>query len=248
MILISLFLLQLTQTIYPMKERILALLLLKFAGVRKDALALMAGNLDMQVTTEAEAQALIDKITVEKVTEFVKEYRAEVDKEVSTGIKTNETKLKEKFDLVEKKPGATPPATPPAEPPANDLSAQIAAAVSAAMKPLTDQIASINAGKITETRKATLEAKLKDVPENFKAKVLKDFGRMSFQKDEDFDAYLTDTDTDIAALNQELADKGLGQQGRPNFGTPGKDGVSKATQDYLNSAKPDANQFEGKKI
>ncbi len=234
-------------------EKILALLVAKFAGVRKDGLALMARQLDMQVTTEAEAQALVDKITVEKVTEFVKTYRADVDKEISTGIKTNETKLKEKFDFVERnKSGDPDPDADPTDPKdpkdSKDVSAMIIAAVSAAVKPLQEQISSINNGKVNDSRKGTLETKLKDLPENFKTKVLKDFSRMNFESDEKFTEYLTETDTDITALKQELADSGLGQQGRPAFGQQNKDGVSQATLEYLKSKEKDADPMTGKEL
>lgn len=235
-----------------MYEKILALLLAKFAGVRKDGLALLAKQLDMQVTTEAEAQALIDKIAVEKVTDFVKDYRAGVDKEVSTGVKTNETTLREKFSFVEKAT-PTPPASTPPDPSKEgfkpeDLASYLKTALEAAVKPLQDKIMSFESGKTNESRKGSLEAKLKDAPENFKAKILKDFTRMSFNTDEDFNTYLTETEQDLAALTQELADQGLGQQGRPSFAAQTKDGVSKATQDYIDSVKPEGNQFEGKKI
>jgi hypothetical protein len=236
-----------------MLEKIIALLTAKFAGVRKDGLALLAKQIDMQVTTEAEAQALIDKLPAEKVTDFVKDYRAEVDKEVSTGVKTNEKTLREKYNFTEKTTPAPPDPTPPAPDlskglKAEDLAALIKQNVEAAIKPLQEEITTFKSGKTLETRRASLEEKLKEAPENFKAKILKDFTRMSFNTDDDFNTYLTETEQDLAALTQELADQGLGQQGRPAFAAQTKDGVSKATQSYIDSTKPEGGQFEGKKI
>lgn len=77
-----------------MKERILALLIAKFSGVRKDGLTALARSLALQCATEDEAKALVDKLTDAQVGEFVKEYRADVDKEVSDSNKTFETNLK----------------------------------------------------------------------------------------------------------------------------------------------------------
>ena len=86
-----------------MKEKILALLTASFAGVRKDALNQMARTLALQVKSEDDAKKLVEKLTKAQVDDFVKEYRAEVDKEVSEGTKSFETNLKKKSDFVEKK-------------------------------------------------------------------------------------------------------------------------------------------------
>ena len=66
-------------------QQILALLIAKFSGVRKDGLEQMARTLALQCTNEDEAKTLIEKITDAQVNEFVKEYRKIVDKEVSDG-------------------------------------------------------------------------------------------------------------------------------------------------------------------
>lgn len=198
-------------------EQIAALLVAKFPGVRKDGLAQIARVIPFQVTTDDEIQALIDKLEVDKVTEAVKEFRKNVDKEVSDATKTHETNLKKKFDFKEKKvePGEpTPPG--PADP--SDVASIIKAAVAEAVKPLQDRLTSFEGERTTGSRLQTLEGKIKDMPETFKAKVLKDFKRMNFQDDTAFNEYLTETETDIAAFNQELADSGLGQQGKPLAG------------------------------
>ena len=69
-------------------QQILALLIAKFSGVRKDGLEQMARTLALQCTNEDEAKTLVEKITDAQVNEFVKEYRKIVDKEVSDGCCT----------------------------------------------------------------------------------------------------------------------------------------------------------------
>ena len=86
-----------------MNEKLISLLTAKFAGVRKDGLAQMAAVLSLQVENEQEATALVEKLTDEKVNNFVKDWRKGVDKEVSEATKTHEGNLKKKYDLVEKK-------------------------------------------------------------------------------------------------------------------------------------------------
>ncbi len=85
-----------------MKEVILALLIAKFSGVRKDVLNHLARTFALQATNENEAKALVDKITDAQVNEFVKEFRTDVDKEVSESNKTFEANLKKKYEFVEK--------------------------------------------------------------------------------------------------------------------------------------------------
>lgn len=199
-------------------QQILALLQAKFAGVRKDGLAQLARMIALQVTSQEEAQALIDKLDVEKVTETVKDYRKDVDKEVSEANKTYEGNLKKKFKFVELD-DPTPADDPTKKTNPDDLQAAIKAAVAEVVKPLNDEIAALRGSKISESRLQMLTEKLgscKD--ETFKAKVLKDFNRMSFTDDNAFNEYLTETETDIAAFNQDLANKGLGEQGKPMFG------------------------------
>jgi hypothetical protein len=77
-----------------MKEKLLALLTAKFAGVRKDGLTQLAHALSLQAANDEEAEALIGKLTKDQVDTYIKEFRADVDKEVIEGNKTFETNLK----------------------------------------------------------------------------------------------------------------------------------------------------------
>lgn len=121
-----------------MKETILALLTVKFSGERKDGLTQLAGSLALQAETKEEAQALIEKLSQQKVTDFIKDWRSGVDKEITTATKTTEEKLKEKFDFVEKGKGGTDPITDPAK--GDDIDSKIQAAVQAAVTPLTQKL------------------------------------------------------------------------------------------------------------
>lgn len=226
-------------------EQILALLALKFSGVRKDGLAQMARNIALIVTTEAEVQALIDKMDVNKVTETVKDYRKEIDKEVSDSNKTYETNLKKKYDFKDK---AEPGKTDSPAPDPTDIASIVKASLAEALKPLQDKLAGFEGQKVTETRLQSLEGKLTGVPDTFKAQKLKDFKRMNFDTDESFTEYLTETETDLAAFNQELADKGLGQHTKPMFGQQNKDGVSAAVTKFIEEKAKPENALGGKEV
>lgn len=231
-----------------LKEFILALLVTKFVGVRKDGLAQLAGSLALQAEKEEEATALVEKITADKVTNFVKDWRSEVDKEVSTSTQTFEKTLKDKYDLVEKKDPA--PADPPKPVDPNnpvDIAAIIAKAVSDAVAPIQQKLNGIEGEKVKTSRLEQMTEKLTGVPETFKTQKLNDFNRMNFESDEQFAEYLTETETNIVAFNQELADNGMSSHARPFVGSQNKDGVSTSVASFI-ASKTDEKPLSGKEL
>ena len=226
-----------------MKKTILALLVAKFQGARKDGLNVLAGILALQASTEDEAKALVEKITDAQVNEFIKDYRKDVDKEVSESNKTFETNLRKKYDFKEKEvePGNDPSKNP------NDIAEIVKAAVAAAVKPFEEKLSGYETKNIADSRLAKLNEKLND--ETFKAQTLKDFARMTFATDDDFTQYLNDKTADIATANQNMANAALGgASGKPLFAQKGDDGISKGVADYVASQKPEANAFTGKEV
>ena len=229
-----------------MKKTILALLVAKFQGARKDGLNVLAGILALQASTEDEAKALVEKITDAQVNEFIKDYRKDVDKEVSESNKTFETNLRKKYDFKEKEvePGNDPSKNP------NDIAEIVKAAVAAAVKPFEEKLSGYETKNIADSRLAQLNEKLNGCKdETFKAQTLKDFARMTFANDDDFTQYLNDKTADIATANQNMANAALGgASGKPLFAQQGDDGVSKGVADFVASQKPEANAFTGKEV
>ena len=229
-----------------MKKTILALLVAKFQGARKDGLNVLAGILALQASTEDEAKALVEKITDAQVNEFIKDYRKDVDKEVSESNKTFETNLRKKYDFKEKEtePGGDPNKNP------ENLAEIVKAAVAAAVKPFEEKLSGYETKNIADSRLAKLNEKLNDCKdETFKAQTLKDFARMTFANDDDFTQYLNDKTADIATANQNMANAALGgASGKPLFAQKGDDGISKGVADYVASQKPEANAFTGKEV
>jgi formyltetrahydrofolate synthetase len=201
-----------------MKEKILALLLTQFSGVRKDGLNHIANIIALQVDTEDEAKALVGKLTAEQVNSFISDWRKEADAEINKANKTYEAGLRNKYDFTEKKAEPANPTEPEKDIDAAAIKKLITESIANATKPLLEQINSFKVGETAKTRLQTLNDKLKECnDENFKAKALKDFARMQFETDEAFNEYLTDTDTDIKIANQNVADSGLGAQSPPFF-------------------------------
>ena len=67
---------------------ILALLQSKFAGVRKDGLQQLAAVISVQVANEEEANEVVGKLTADKVSKFVTDWRKTTDAEIAKANKT----------------------------------------------------------------------------------------------------------------------------------------------------------------
>lgn len=230
-----------------MKEVILALLIAKFSGVRKDVLNHLARTFALQATNENEAKALVDKITDAQVNEFVKEFRADVDKEVSESNKTFEANLKKKYEFVEKGKKVEPGNQ---DPDPNNISEIVKLAVAEAVKPFQEKLSGYEADNVAKTRLQALNEKLNNCKdENFKAQTLKDFTRMNFKDDADFNEYLSGKEADIATANQNKADADLSNSGgSPLFSQKEESGISKGVAEYVENLKPDNDTFKGKEI
>jgi hypothetical protein len=221
-------------------EDILALLATKFTGARKDGLSQLSRIISLQQATEEEAKALVEKLTKAQVDDFIKEFRAEVDREVSESNKTAETNLRKKFDFVEKKepePSKSDAPDPTKKDDPTDIAAMIKNAVAEAVKPFQTELAGYKAGNVEKVRLQSLTEKLNNCKDTtFKEKVLKDFARIKFETDDEFNEYLTDTEKDITTANQNVANSTLGNAGKP-FSANGNNGTGVSKEEVEAIAK-----------
>lgn len=81
-------------------------------------------------------------------------------------------------------------------------------------KTLSDQLAAIKGEKLTDTRRSKLETLLKGT-KSFGESKLRDFRRMKFDTDDDFDEFFSEVEADLKAFNQERANAGLEKLGLP---------------------------------
>lgn len=79
---------------------------------------------------------------------------------------------------------------------------------------LKDEVATLKGEKIATSRKAKLEAVLKDSG-TFGTRTLKSFNKMSFENDEEFEEFLSEVTEDLKVYNQERANAGLSTMGTP---------------------------------
>ena len=229
-----------------MFEKIIELLTAKFTGIRKDAIEMLARNLALQCDNDDDVTAAIGKLTDEKVNDFVKGYRSQVDKEVSASISANEKNLRKKYDFIEKKiDGNEPKKTEGND--ANDISAIINAAIAKAIEPFQNEISNLKQENTSKSRLQQVNDKLNACKNDvYKNQMLKAYQKMAFADDEKFNEYLTELDSDIAEANQSFANDSL-RGVKPLKSEVNNDGVSKAVSDFISSQSTDS-AFAGKKI
>lgn len=94
----------------------------------------------------------------------------------------------------------------------NDATPEWAKSMLDTVKALTDEVTALKAEKTTTSRKSKLEALLKDTGV-FGERTLKNFSRMKFENEEEFEDYYSEVEADLKKLNQERADAGLSSLG-----------------------------------
>lgn len=200
-----------------MKELILAALRTKYDGVSDAILNRMADKIAKTVTGESGIAAAVEAITTQQLLEAYGDSRATEaansavanyeKKHLLKDGKSIETKTATKEDKIE--PGEKEGAT--------DLE-QIKAAIAVAMAPITKELEILKAEKNDSSRKRSLEEALKDTPEYFKKKALRDFDRVAptIQDDDAFEAYMSEIKEDaIVFSNETTANAAV-------FGTPSR--------------------------
>jgi len=91
------------------------------------------------------------------------------------------------------------------------------------------ELSAIKTGKTAETRKARLEKEIKDTGV-FGQRILRNFERMSFNDEDDFEEFMTSVKDDLKAYNKERTDKGLEALGVIPSGGQSKEGDHKSEE------------------
>ena len=230
-------------------QQILALLKAQFPGVREDGLQQLAAALSLQVETKEQATELVGKLTAEKVDNYVKDWRKKADAEIAKANQTFESGLKEKYDFVEKGKPASQPNPQPKPTPGGITLEQIKELIHSEMADVHQSITDINAGRVAADREARFVKALDDAGIKGKTRdlLLDGFKGRTFADDAAFESFMTTQGTELTALAQEQADKGLLSGGKPIFGAVNEQGVSKAVQDYI-ASRTSGDTLTGKEI
>ncbi|TFU95270.1 hypothetical protein E4T81_01710 [Barnesiella sp. WM24] len=221
--------------------------------MRKDGLQQLAAVIGVQVANEEEANEVVGKLTADKVSKFVTEWRKTADAEIAKANKTHEDGLRRKYDFKEKEQPGEPQPGEETPPTGGALTAeQIRAIIREENKVIRDEYASLRAEKTVATRREQFVAKLEAAKIEGKERelMLRSFDRIAptFKDDEDFNGYLNGVQGDLDAIAQERSDKGLLNHEKPLFGAVNKEGISAGVADYIASQSETNPALTGKEI
>lgn len=192
---------------FRMKEKIFTALKNKFKnlGFGDKAFEGVAAFLATTITEEDQIETGITGVEG-----LLKGFQGDSDKRVNDAVTKAKTEAEKKVDPNQSSGGDSEPKKTDTE-----VVPDWAKSLLETNKQLASEVSALKSGKTADARRQTLESKLKDAQPKLREKILKDFSRMSFEKDEDFDTYLTETESDLADFNQSLTDQGLGQSKQP---------------------------------
>lgn len=201
------------------KAEILALLVAKFASVRKDGLEQMALSLVPLCPSKEKAEEIVGALTADQVGEFVKEWRKSADAENQKAIETFKKSLPQPQPEPKQDPKPDPKPNPQPESPAPQamtpeaIAKIVSEAVAAQVKPLQEEVTRMKGKEVLSSRQSLLESELKGTPESYRSVVMEGFNSRQFDTDDAFNEYLNSIKEQIKNFKQEMADNGL-----KNFG------------------------------
>ena len=213
------------------EQLILAALQTKFTGVDAKILGRIAKKYAKTATgtTEADAKTIVDGITFQQVLESHADYRA------TEAQKTAVANYESKHNLRDGKPIEQPQQNQSQTQPQQEQSGQTAGQqggqqseekapawaqqIIADNKALRERLQSIESERTQNSRLERFREAIKGAPDKVKTRYEKDFARLTFKDDADFDSYLEEIAPDITAM-AALAPRNGAAVGAP-FGSQG---------------------------
>lgn len=213
-----------------MEKVILEALKAKFPEADETTLGRIAKNLAKTAKTEDEATAAVEGVTFRYIIDSESDYRvAKAKSKWEKGLHDNQPAPAEG---AQGQPAATASTGTQGGAPQRDDTE-----VPAWMQGVIDSVASIRkelaeirGEKTSATRKSRLAELLKDAPEPIRNRYEKDFARMNFTDDEDFDGWMDDIAPDVEKIVSDYSAK-QGVVSRPKSG--GKASPDSQVNPYL---------------
>jgi hypothetical protein len=202
-----------------MKEKILAALKIRYKnlGFTDKAFEGVAEYMAATVTEEDQIETAIGGVEG-----LLKAFQGDIDRRVNDAI------LKTK---AERQPvGGEDPNR--GKEPSTDLEKAIAAAIS----PLLAKVEQLEASRYAEQMNASLHNTLKEkgIPEKYFTKIIA--GR-TFKDKAEVESFAAEVESGWREFEQDLTNKGFSKQERPLLGVTNQDGVTAATQAYIEGKK-----------
>lgn len=215
-----------------MFEKILAGLKTKFPGVDSKILERIAKKKAETTTTEEEVKTVVDGVTFQSIIE------SEGDRRANEAQTTAITNYEKKYKLKDGK-SIQQPEPPKPEPPtggASDEVKQMFTRMEQENKTMREQLNGLLQEREGNQRKAKFEALFEGASDKLKERYLRNYDRLSFKDDDDFNGWL---DTQKPFIESDIKEeKASGAAATPPLGgnrrKPGE-AVDPAVTAYLNS-------------
>lgn len=178
----------------------------------KGVAAQIANNLDLEDdATEDDVNAAIEK-AIDAVVPFLGFSQKQANRVINDYKKANGKPVEEEEDD-EEESNSTKKTKPNKE-----ETPEWAQLLVKQIEKLEGELTAVKAKEKTASRKDKLSAILKDAG-SYGTRTMKNFAKMKFETDEEFEEFLEEVETDLEAYNQERANIGLGKLGgSPNTG------------------------------
>lgn len=215
-----------------MFEKILAALKTKFPGVDAKILERIAKKKAETTTKEEEVKTVVDGVTFQSIIE------SEGDRRANEAQTTAITNYEKKYKLKDGKAINQPEPPKPNEPPAGGASdevKQMFAKMEQENKTMREQLNGILHEKQSNQRKAKFEALFEGASDKLKERYMRNYDRLTFKDDEDFNGWL---DTQKPFVENDIKEeKASGAAGTPPLGGKRKPGeqADPAVTAYLNA-------------
>ena len=216
-----------------MFELILKALKTKFPGVDAKILERIAKKKAETTTTEEEVKTVVDGVTFQSIIE------SEGDRRANEAQASAITNYEKKYKLKDGKPSEPPQQEPPKpnEPPAgaSDEVKQALARMEQENKQMREQLNGILTKEQGNQRKAKFEALFEGASDKLKERYMRNYDRLSFKDDDDFNGWL---DTQKPFVENDIKEeKASGAAGTPPLGGKHKPGdqADPAVTAYLNA-------------
>lgn len=109
--------------------------------------------------------------------------------------------------------------------------------VSNSISPIAKRLEAIEGGKIADKRLSQVKEVAKKVGGSYEKTILKNFGRMTFESDDDFAEYLTEITADVDSYVQDHSNEGLRNSPKPKGGSGEGKALDPALQERISERK-----------
>lgn len=196
-----------------MFEKILAALKTKFPGVDAKILERIAKKKAETTTKEEEVKTVVDGVTFQSIIE------CEGDRRADEAQKTAVSNYEKKYKLKDGKTIEQPEPPKPNEPPAGGASDEVMKMlkeIKADNEQLRNELNGFKSEKLGNQRKQQFEALFEGASDKLKERYMRNYDRLSFKDDEDFNGWL---DSQKPFIEDDIkTEKAAGATNKPPLG------------------------------